>query len=61
MARGMAIVAKMWFDVGATSVITSHMDIPEIKTKADIPKIKDAVRNNPRRIIGWFSTSTGRK
>ena len=47
MARGMAIVAKMWFDVGATSVITSHMDIPEIKTRADIPKIKDAVRSNP--------------
>jgi hypothetical protein len=20
----------MWFDVGATSVITSHMDIPEV-------------------------------
>ncbi len=47
MARGMAIVAKMWFDVGATSVITSHTDIPEIKTKADISKIKDAVRSNP--------------
>ncbi|MDF0682517.1 MAG: GMC family oxidoreductase, partial [Candidatus Nitrosocosmicus sp.] len=47
MARGMAVVAKMWFDVGATSVITSHMDIPEIKTRADIPKIKDAVRSNP--------------
>ena len=47
MARGMAIVAKMWFDVGATSVISSHVDIPEIKNKADIPKIKDAVRSNP--------------
>ena len=47
MAIGMAIVARMWFDVGATSVITSHIDIPEIRTKADIPKIKEAVRNNP--------------
>ncbi len=47
MARGMAIVAKMWFDVGATSIITSHVDIPEIKTKADISKIKDAVKSNP--------------
>ncbi len=51
MARGMAIVAKMWFDIGATSVITSHIDIPEIKTKADIPKIKDAVRNNPNGLL----------
>ena len=41
------LLPKMWFDIGATSVITSHIDIPEIKTKADIPKIKDAVRNNP--------------
>ncbi len=51
MARGMAIVAKMWFDVGATNVITSHMDIPEVKNKADIPKIKDAVRNNPNGLL----------
>ena len=51
MARGMAIVAKMWFDVGATSVITSHMDIPEVRNKADIPKIKDAVRNNPNGLL----------
>ena len=35
---------RMWFNVGAKSVITSHMDIPEIRNKADIPKIKDAVK-----------------
>jgi choline dehydrogenase-like flavoprotein len=51
MARGMAVVAKMWFDVGATSVITSHMNIAEIKNNADIPKIKDAVRNNPNGLL----------
>jgi choline dehydrogenase-like flavoprotein len=51
MARGMYIVAKMWFDVGATSVITSHVDIPEIKTRADIPNIKYAVRNNPNGLL----------
>ena len=51
MARGMAVVAKMWFDVGATSVITSHMNIAEIKNRADIPKIKDAVRNNPNGLL----------
>jgi hypothetical protein len=47
MARGMAILAKMWFSVGAKSVVTSHRDVPEIMTRADIPKLKDAVRNNP--------------
>jgi choline dehydrogenase-like flavoprotein len=47
MARGMAILAKMWFNIGAKSVVTSHRDTPEIRTKADIPILKDAVRNNP--------------
>lgn len=47
MARGMAILAKMWFSVGAKSVVTSHRDVPEITTRADIPRLKDAVRNNP--------------
>jgi len=51
MARGMAIVSAMWFDIGATSVVTSHMDVPEIKTKADIPKLKEAVRNNPNGLM----------
>jgi len=47
MARGMAILAKMWFSIGAKSVVTSHRDMPELRTKADIPMLKDAVRNNP--------------
>ena len=47
MARGMGILARLWFSVGATSLVTSHRDIPEIGTKADIPKLRDAVRNNP--------------
>ena len=37
MARGMGILARMWFSVGAKSVITSHRDVPEIATKANIP------------------------
>jgi choline dehydrogenase-like flavoprotein len=51
MARGMAILAKMWFSIGAKSVITSHRDTPEIRTKADIPILKDAIRNNPNGLM----------
>jgi choline dehydrogenase-like flavoprotein len=47
MARGMDILVRMWFGAGADYVITSHRDLPEITTKADIPKLKDLVRNNP--------------
>jgi len=51
MARGMAILARMWFSIGAKSVITSHRDVPEIGTKADIPKLKDAIRENPDNLM----------
>jgi hypothetical protein len=51
MARGMGILARMWFSVGAKSVITSHRDVPEIMTKADVPKLKDAVRENPNNLM----------
>ncbi|MEP6576291.1 MAG: GMC family oxidoreductase [Nitrososphaerota archaeon] len=47
MARGMGILARMWFNVKATAVITSHKDVPELGRKEDIPKLRDAVRNNP--------------
>ena len=47
LARGIGILARMWFSVGASSVITSHQDVKEINTPADIPRLKDAVRNNP--------------
>ena len=47
MARGMSILSRMWFNIGAKAIVTSHIDAYEIGTKADIPKLKDAVRNNP--------------
>ncbi len=47
MAKGMSILSRMWFNIGAKAVITSHRDVYEIGTKADIPKLKDAIRNNP--------------
>ena len=51
MARGMGILARMWFSIGAKSVITSHRDVAEIGTKSDIPKLKDAVRENPDNLM----------
>ena len=47
MAKGMSILSRMWFNIGAKAVITSHRDVYEIGTKADIAKLKDAIRNNP--------------
>lgn len=47
MARGMSILARMWFDIGADYIISSHSDVPEITDRQDIPKLEKAVRNNP--------------
>jgi len=51
LARGMGMLARMWFNIGAKSVITSHRDVPEIRTTSDIPKLKDAVRNKPDNLM----------
>ena len=47
MARGMSILANMWFDVGADYVVSSHGDVPEILHRQDIPKLERAIRDNP--------------
>lgn len=47
LARGMGILARMWFGIKAKAVLTSHKDVPELGRKEDIPNLRDAVRNNP--------------
>ena len=47
MARGMAILARMWFKVGADYVISSHSDVPEIRDVQDIPRLENAIKENP--------------
>lgn len=51
MARGMGILARMWFSVGARSLITSHRDVPEVRNEFDIALLQDAVRNNPDNLM----------
>ncbi|MGI9565680.1 MAG: GMC family oxidoreductase N-terminal domain-containing protein [Nitrosopumilus sp.] len=47
MARGMAILAQMWFEAGADYVVSSHSDVPEIRDKRDVSRLEKAIRNNP--------------
>ncbi|MDH3657344.1 MAG: GMC family oxidoreductase [Nitrosopumilus sp.] len=47
MARGMAILARMWFEIGADYVIGSHSDVTEIRSAHEIPKLEKAIRDNP--------------
>ncbi|MGH9878656.1 MAG: GMC oxidoreductase, partial [Nitrososphaerales archaeon] len=47
VAKGLQVLAEMWFDVGANEVITAHNDVVRLKSKQDIPKLVDAVLENP--------------
>jgi len=47
MARGMALLARMWFEIGADYVVTSHNDVPELRGVWDISRLEKAVRENP--------------
>ena len=47
MARGMSLLARMWFEIGADYVISSHGDVPELRNPQDIPKLEKAILDNP--------------
>jgi len=47
MVRGMAILARMWFEIGADYVIGSHSDVTEIRSVQEIPKLEKAIRDDP--------------
>lgn len=47
LAKGVQILAEMWFDIGAERVICGHSDVIRLDSKADIPKLVNAVETNP--------------
>ncbi len=47
VAKGLKVLAEMWFDVGAEEVITAHNDIMRLKSKQDVPRLVHAVETNP--------------
>jgi choline dehydrogenase-like flavoprotein len=55
MAKGLEILAQMWFDVGAQHVISGHKDIIKIDRKEDIPKLVQKVKKNPDGL--WLASS----
>ncbi|MFQ5950764.1 MAG: GMC family oxidoreductase N-terminal domain-containing protein [Candidatus Geothermarchaeales archaeon] len=51
IARGMALLARMWFRLGANKVFTPHRDTIELNSEEDIPDMVLAVRQNPDRLM----------
>ncbi|MBI1828288.1 MAG: GMC family oxidoreductase [Thaumarchaeota archaeon] len=48
ISKGLAVLAKMWFSVGADYVLTAHDEVPKLDTEDDIPKLEEAIKNNPQ-------------
>ena len=47
VAKGLQVLAEMWFDIGAQHVITGHQDITTLNDKTDISQLIKAVPENP--------------
>jgi choline dehydrogenase-like flavoprotein len=47
IAEGIGVLADMWFEAGATHVISGHKDMITLISKHDIPKLIKAIRTNP--------------
>ncbi|UVS70359.1 GMC family oxidoreductase N-terminal domain-containing protein [Nitrososphaera viennensis] len=46
-AKGLRVLAEMWFDAGAIEVIGGHRDFFRLSSRADIDKLIHAVEKNP--------------
>ena len=51
IARGVEAVSKMWFGLGASRVITSHMSFPIVNSADQIPDLVKAIREQPRGLL----------
>ena len=51
VAKGVETVARMWFKLGATRVITSHLGKQIIDSEDQIPELVDAIKNDPRNLL----------
>ncbi len=51
IATGVEVVSKMWFGLGASRVITSHMAFPIVDGPAQIPDLVKAIRDQPKGLL----------
>lgn len=51
MAKGMEIISKMWFALGAKRIVSSHRKAMIIEKEGDIPKLVDKVLNDPKNLL----------
>ena len=51
IARGVEVICRMWFRLGASSVVTPHLSIPVLNDAIEIPDLLSAIRNDPKGML----------
>lgn len=51
VARGIEILARMWFRLGATRVVTSHWTKPILTNEGEVPELVSAVLNDSKNLL----------
>ncbi|HSD56696.1 MAG TPA: GMC family oxidoreductase, partial [Methanotrichaceae archaeon] len=51
IARGVEEISRMWFKLGASRVVTSHMAKPILKGPDEIPELINAIKTNPKGLL----------
>jgi choline dehydrogenase-like flavoprotein len=51
LAKGVEVLGKMWFALGAKKIIVSHRSMSIVEDEADIPKIIDNILNDPKNLL----------
>jgi choline dehydrogenase-like flavoprotein len=51
IARGVELISRMWFRLGASRVVTPHMAKPILKGPDEIPEIISAIKNDPKGML----------
>jgi len=62
LAKGVEVMGKMWFALGAKKIIISHRGLSSIDHEEDIPKLIDKILNDPiNLLLGSAHPQSGNK
>ena len=51
IAKGVEVISKMWFRLGASRVVTPHMAKPILNDASEIPVVISAIKNDPKGML----------
>jgi choline dehydrogenase-like flavoprotein len=51
VARGVEILARMWFKLGATRVVTSHRSQPILESEDEVPRLIQTIKREPKKLF----------